>query len=73
MIFKRVIRYFAEATSILVYYYPYFGYGATNNPLLLKQRATITCHLDQEHRTLKQAGIRPASKRVQQRRTQAAE
>ncbi|MBT9432504.1 LD-carboxypeptidase [Candidatus Sodalis endolongispinus] len=73
LIFKSVILDFAETTSIPVYYYPYFGHGVTNNPLLLKQQVTITCHPEQEYCTLRQAGIRHESKRGQQKRTHAGE
>lgn len=71
LIFKSVIRDFADATPIPVYYYPYFGHGATNNPMLLKHQAVITCPAEQEYCTLRQPAIRPEPKRGQQRNARA--
>jgi muramoyltetrapeptide carboxypeptidase len=43
LIFKTVIKKFAERYSAPVYYYPYFGHGATNDPLILASPVNIQC------------------------------
>lgn len=57
LIFKTVIKGFAEKTKIPVYYYPYFGHGKTNNPFILRGKMSIKCEKDEEYCQLNQAGI----------------
>lgn len=42
-IFKTTLEAFANRYAAPVFYYPYFGHGETNNPLLLSSPATIRC------------------------------
>lgn len=55
--FKSVLKDFAEKSSYPVFYYPYFGHGQTNNPLLLSASVTITCEDGQEYCQLTQSKI----------------
>ncbi|WP_457913731.1 LD-carboxypeptidase [Candidatus Gillettellia adelgis] len=57
LMFKTVIKEFARKITIPVYYYPYFGHGKTNNPLILRQKTLIKCHMNNEFCQLTQAGI----------------
>lgn len=43
LIFKFAIEEFAQRYPAPVFYYPYFGHGETNNPLLLSSPVTIKC------------------------------
>lgn len=43
LIYKEVIRSYAERTNIPVFYYPYFGHGKVNKPFILGEKATISC------------------------------
>lgn len=48
LIFKTVLKDFADRYPAPVFYYPYFGHGATNNPLILSTPVNIQCsHLDE--------------------------
>lgn len=57
LIYKTVIKEFANKTNIPVYYYPYFGHGKTNNPFILEQKAIIHCEKNEDYCQLNQAGI----------------
>lgn len=41
LIYKRVVELFAEKVSYPVFYYPYFGHGEKNQPMLLNHEASI--------------------------------
>lgn len=57
LIFKTVIKEFAEKTKIPVYYYPYFGHGITNNPFIFNQMANIKCQQGEEYCKLIQKNL----------------
>ncbi|THD46344.1 LD-carboxypeptidase [Enterobacteriaceae bacterium ML5] len=42
LIYKRVIELFAEKVSYPVFYYPYFGHGEKNQPLILNHDVIIS-------------------------------
>jgi muramoyltetrapeptide carboxypeptidase len=54
LIFKTVIKEFAERYPAPVFYYPYFGHGATNNPLILSSPVNIQCEQTDEYCQLTQ-------------------
>lgn len=49
LIYKEVIRTFAEQSNIPVYYYPYFGHGKVNKPFILGGKAHIACPQDSDY------------------------
>lgn len=49
LIYKEVIRKFAEKSQIPVYYYPYFGHGKINKPFILGGKAHIACPQDSDY------------------------
>lgn len=49
LIYKEVIRNFAEQSQIPVYYYPYFGHGKINKPFILGEKAHIACPEDSDY------------------------
>ncbi|NNP71648.1 LD-carboxypeptidase [Acinetobacter defluvii] len=49
LIYKEVIRTFAEQNHIPVYYYPYFGHGKVNKPFILGGKAHIACPQDSDY------------------------
>lgn len=49
LIYKEVIRNFAEQNHIPVYYYPYFGHGNVNKPFILGEKAHIACPQDSDY------------------------
>ena len=44
LIFKTVLKAYADRVSIPVYYFPYIGHGYHNKPLFLGKQAKLTCH-----------------------------
>lgn len=59
--FKSVIKDFAEKSSYPVFYYPYFGHGQTNNPLLLLTPVTISCGDAEEYCQLIQPALQQSA------------
>ncbi|MGL4860743.1 MAG: LD-carboxypeptidase [Enterobacteriaceae bacterium] len=57
LMYKTVLENFARQVSYPVYYYPFFGHGVTNNPLLLCHPLTISCPVGSEKCSLQQAGL----------------
>ncbi|WP_318463020.1 LD-carboxypeptidase [Photobacterium leiognathi] len=43
LMYKSVIKKFADNFGKPVYYYPYIGHGRLNNPVILGKKVTITC------------------------------
>jgi len=54
LIFKTTIEEFANRYAAPVYYYPYFGHGETNDPLILAAPVNIQCEQSQEYCQLTQ-------------------
>jgi muramoyltetrapeptide carboxypeptidase len=54
LIFKTVIEEFAQRYPAPVFYYPYFGHGETNNPLILSSPVNIQCNQSDEYCQLTQ-------------------
>jgi len=54
IIYKTVIEEFANRYPAPVFYYPYFGHGETNDPLLLSTPVTIKCDGPDEYCQLTQ-------------------
>jgi muramoyltetrapeptide carboxypeptidase len=54
LIFKTVIEEFAQRYPAPVYYYPYFGHGQTNNPLIFSTPVNIQCNQLDEYCQLTQ-------------------
>ena len=54
LIFKTTIQEFASRYAAPVYYYPYFGHGETNDPLILSAPVNIECSRSQEYCQLTQ-------------------
>ncbi|MES2998644.1 MAG: LD-carboxypeptidase [Pseudomonadota bacterium] len=43
LMYKTVIKRFAEAINIPIYYFPFFGHGRENKPFILWKEASINC------------------------------
>ncbi|WP_206196916.1 hypothetical protein [Zooshikella ganghwensis] len=56
LIYKSVIKRFAEQVNKPVYYYPFIGHGRKNKPVLLGN-VTIKCDNKSAYCTLSQPGI----------------
>ncbi|MDE1463123.1 LD-carboxypeptidase [Spartinivicinus poritis] len=54
LIYKSVIKQFAEDYNKPVYYYPYVGHGRKNHPLILGTNATINCTKESEYCSINQ-------------------
>ncbi|WP_260200231.1 LD-carboxypeptidase [Candidatus Regiella insecticola] len=54
LIFKTVIKDFAAKAPYPVYYYPLFGHGKTNKPLILFNDVKINCNKNDEYCSLTQ-------------------
>ncbi|RDH41891.1 LD-carboxypeptidase [Zooshikella ganghwensis] len=57
LIYKSVIKRFAEQVNKPVYYYPFIGHGRKNKPVLLGNNVTIKCDNKSAYCTLSQPGI----------------
>ncbi|WP_235942342.1 LD-carboxypeptidase [Yersinia thracica] len=53
-LYRYVIQAFAKRVDYPVYYYPNFGHGTTNQPFILSQRASISCHNNSRYCSLTQ-------------------
>lgn len=47
LLYRDVIKQFADHVSYPVYYYPNFGHGKTNKPFILNNKINISCHSKQ--------------------------
>jgi muramoyltetrapeptide carboxypeptidase len=54
LMYKTVIEKFAEKINKPVYYFPFFGHGRKNKPLILGQNASIQCSSAKNYCILKQ-------------------
>lgn len=59
LIFKTTIEDFASRYAVPVYYYPYFGHGETNDPLIFSTPVNIQCAQSEEYCQLTQPMIEP--------------
>ncbi len=57
LIYKDVIRSYANQTKIPVYYYPYFGHGKINKPFILGENANISCDKDSDYCDFRQGKL----------------
>lgn len=57
LLYKKVITSFANQVSFPVYYYPYFGHGATNQPFIIGNKANITCAEQSRFCSIRQKGL----------------
>lgn len=54
LIYKTVIKEFAEKIHKPVYYYPFFGHGRENRPFILGKEASVMCLPQEEYCILKE-------------------
>ncbi|HGM5392308.1 TPA: LD-carboxypeptidase [Serratia marcescens] len=57
LIFRRVIDFFAEKVSYPVFYYPYFGHGEKNQPMILNHEVTIKKEISKNTYSLHQCPL----------------
>lgn len=58
LLYKKVITNFAKQASFPVFYYPFFGHGATNQPFIIGNNADIICSEQSSFCSIKQKGIK---------------